>query len=411
MRININTRDVKRRLRSGDIVVLRRYIVSYRDPRTRKRSQEFFDRHKDALARRDQIISDYREGAAAIDRCSRQLTVADAVKHWLANREGEVSARTLRGYREASRYITDAILVGTARDRYRHSTGADAAKGARFLPVLGHTKVSELETAAIRDWHKTISTEVGAYSASRAKKYLRAALALAAEDYRLRAPTMPSQQGRGRTRPKKVPLSSEQVAALVKSARTDLDYGVYYAFAFLTGVRPCELLGLLWADIDFEANVIRIRRSQGDRGELLEVTKTQAGMRDIPMGPMLKAWLLEWRVRCPRRAGELYRVFPGHGRLAAWPAKGRVGGGGALSYSNFRRRIWIPGLKRAGVPIVTPHSARHFFVSQLQAQGAEIALVAALAGHANPNVTLSVYSHATRGGAEAINALEASFGA
>jgi integrase len=408
LRINVNTRDVRRRLRSGDIVMLRRYILSYRDPRTRKRSQEFFERHKDALARRDQLIADYKSGAAAIDRCSRSLTVADAIKHWLANREGEVSARTIRGYREASRYITEPVLAGTAQDRYRHTTGAESGKAARFVPVLGHLKVSDLTTAAIREWHRTISSEVGAYSANRAKKYLRAALALAAEDYHLRPPPMPAQQGRGRTKPKKAILTSDQVATLIKSARSDLDYGLYVAFPFMTGVRPCELLGLLWADVDFDAGVIRIRRSQGDKGELLEVTKTEAGMRDIPMGPMLKAWLLEWRVRCPRRAGELHRVFPGHGRLAAWPQK-RVGGGGALSYSNFRRRIWLPGLKRAGVPAVTPHSARHFFVSQLQAQGVEVGLVAKLAGHANPTVTLGHYTQAVRGGAEAINALEQAF--
>lgn len=409
LKINVNTRDVRRRLRSGDIVMLRRYIVSFRHPQSRKRSQEFFERHKDALARRDQLIADYKAGAAAIDRCSRHLTVADAVKHWLDNRQGEVSARTLRGYREASRYVVEPVLIGTAQDRYRHSTGAESGKGARFVPVLGHTKISELTTAAIREWHKTISVEVGAYSANRAKKYLRAALALAAEDYHLRPPAMPAQQGRGRTKPKKLLLTPTDVATLIKSARGDINYGLYYAFPFLTGVRPCELLGLLWDDVDFDLGVIHVRRSQGDKGELLEVTKTEAGMRDVPMGPMLKAWLREWKLRCPRRAGELHRVFPGHGRLAAWPQK-RVGGGGALSYSNFRRRIWIPGLKRAGVPIVTPHSARHFFVSSLQAQGVEVGLVAKLAGHSNPTVTLSHYTQATRGGAEAINALEASFG-
>lgn len=410
LRVNINTRDVKRRLRSGDIVVLRRYVVSYRDPRTRRRHLEFKERHKDALTRRDQLIADYKTGAAAIDRCSRHLTVGDAVRHWLSNREGEVGGRTMTGYRQTSRYITEAVLIGTAQDRYRHSTGAESAKGARFLPALGHTKVSELTTAAIREWHRSISTEVGAYSANRAKKYLRAALALAAEDYHLRPPPMPAMQGRGRTKPKKIILTSDHVATLIKSARTDLDYGLYYAFPFLTGVRPCELLGLLWDDVDFDASVIHIRRSQGDKGELLEVTKTEAGLRDVPMGSMLRQWLLEWKLRCPRRAGELHRVFPGHGRLAAWPQK-RVGGGGAMSYTNFRRRIWIPGLQRAGVPHVTPHSARHFFVSTLQAQGVEVGLVAKLAGHANPNVTLGHYTQAVRGGAEAIQLLEASFGA
>jgi hypothetical protein len=40
------------------------------------------------------------------------------------------------------------------------------------------------------------------------------------------------------------------------------------------------------------------------------------------------------------------------------------------------------------LPAVTPHSARHCFISTLQAQGIEVGLVAKLAGHANANVTL-----------------------
>ena len=40
-------------------------------------------------------------------------------------------------------------------------------------------------------------------------------------------------------------------------------------------------------------------------------------------------------------------------------------------------------LKRLGLPTVTPHSARHCFISTLQAQGIEVGLVAKLAGHAS----------------------------
>jgi hypothetical protein len=50
-------------------------------------------------------------------------------------------------------------------------------------------------------------------------------------------------------------------------------------------------------------------------GLLCETTKTAAGTREVPLGPMLGAMLLDWRVRCPRTSGELYRVFPGPGRL------------------------------------------------------------------------------------------------
>lgn len=407
---NITKRTRRRRQRNGAVIVQVRYVLNYRDPRTDKRHQLFFERHKNALERRDQLVTDHRDGCVVSERNIRSLTVGDAVERWLANREGEITARTMRGYREAAKYLTEPVLIGTAQDRFAYSTAVEKPTGARFLPILGDTKLSDLNTSDIRAWHKGLWTEVGAYTANRAKMFLKTALALAAEDFNIRTPTMPALLGRGRVKAKKTLLSSDQVVALIKAARADLEWGIYYAFPFLTGVRPCELLGLLWDDIDFEASVIRVRRSQGDKGELLDVTKTNAGMRDVPMGPQLKAWLLEWRVRCPRRAGELHRVFPGPGRIKAWPRK-RVGGGGPLTYQNFRKRVWNLGLERAGVPHVTPHSARHFFVSTLQAQGVEVGLVAKLAGHANPNVTLGHYTQAVRGGAEAINALDLAFGA
>jgi integrase len=130
--------------------------------------------------------------------------------------------------------------------------------------------------------------------------------------------------------------------------------------------------------------------------------------RIIPMSSRLKAMLLKWKELCPRKAGELHRVFPGPGRLQPWPMP-RIGGGGPLLYGNFRLRFWKPALKKAGLPYVTPHSARHCFISTLQAQGVEVGLVAKLAGHANAVVTLGHYTQAVRGGEEAMESLARAF--
>ncbi len=123
---------------------------------------------------------------------------------------------------------------------------------------------------------------------------------------------------------------------------------------------------------------------------------------------MLRQMLLAWRVRCPRKDGELHRVFPALGNLRAWQLP-RANGGGPLIYNNFRARVWAPALKRLGLPPVTPHSARHSFISVLQAQGVEVGLVAKLAGHKNAVVTLSHYTHAMRGGEDAVQALDRAY--
>lgn len=407
LHINITRRNRRRKAKDGSIKVMDRFVLNYRDPRSGQRHQLFFERRKDAEARRDNLVADYQLGSSVSPQRA-SLTVSDAVARWLANREGEVRDRTLRGYREAAVYITGPVIRGSAKERYRHSTASKKPVGADFVAVLGHFKIQDLTTGDIRAWHKTISTEVGSYSANRAKMFLRTALSLAAEDFNIRPPAMPSLLGRGRPKAKKAILAPDQVAGLLVAAQADHERGIYVSFPFLAGTRPSEQLGLLWSEVDFERNLVRIRRTQSDRGELVETTKTEAGTREIPMGPMLRQALLEWRVRCPRVAGELYRVFPGLGRQQAWP-KPRLGSGGSLEYHNFLARIWRPFFKRTGIPYVTPHSARHTYISTLQMRGVEVGLVAKMAGHSNPNVTLGHYTQAVRGGADAAMALEGAF--
>jgi integrase len=117
--------------------------------------------------------------------------------------------------------------------------------------------------------------------------------------------------------------------------------------------------------------------------------------------------LLKWREVCPRSDGALPRVFPRLGHLPAAP--GQPLSGGTLSYANFRKSYWQPAFAALGLPYVTPHSARHTFISTLQAQGVEIGLVAKLAGHANATVTLNHYTQAVRGASPAIEALQRAY--
>ena len=80
-----------------------------------------------------------------------------------------------------------------------------------------------------------------------------------------------------------------------------------------------------------------------------------------------------------------------------------------MLYANFRKHVWKPFMKALALPQVTPHSARHCFISTMQSQGVEVALVAKLAGHANATITLSHYTQAIRGADGAVAALEKAF--
>jgi integrase len=121
---------------------------------------------------------------------------------------------------------------------------------------------------------------------------------------------------------------------------------------------------------------------------------------------LLRDILFDWYVICPQVNNKERRVFPCTGPRGCRHAKTQ---GRLLSYANFIRTYWVPALGALGLPHVTPHSARHVFISTLQAYGIEVGLVAKLVGHANVTVTLGHYTQAVRGGEVAIEALENAF--
>jgi len=339
--INITRRIRKRKLSSGGVVEQVRWVVNYREPRTGRRRQLFFERQKDAQMKGNDIIAQVATGTYATAQ-SELVTVAEVTRRWVGSRETYVERNTLVGYGFGVANIIGPLLIGTPLQRSEFTTTGNVPPGTRLIPLLGEVRVVDLTTSHIREWHKTISVEVGRYSANRAKMILNAALALAAEDMNIRPPSMPGKLGPARQRMKKVILTPEQVRLLLQSAREDRERGVYVAFPFLTGTRPSEQLGLLWEDIDFDANIIRICRMQERDGSLTCLTKTAAGTREIPMGASLRSLLMEWRLACPRRLGELHRVFPGPGRPQPWPLP-RIGGGGPPHLLEFPPAALGPG--------------------------------------------------------------------
>jgi integrase len=401
---SITRRDRKRRLASGAIVVQTRFVVSFREPRTGRRKQLFFERQKDAVAMRDALVASVVNGTYA--EVQTNLTVAEVVNYWLDNRRGEVKPATWESYQQAAGYIVGPLLVGTKLERHLYARTRAKPEGAGLIDMLGARPIADLTTADIRAWHKTLIAQVSAYTANVAKKHLRAALALAAEDFHLRVPPMPSLRGRGRLKPRKAILTPAQVGQLLAAALEDPQRGIYYAFPFLTGVRPSEQLALLWEEVDLAVGAITIRRMQERDGSITDLTKTVAGTREIPISPLLKSMLTRWRSLCPVKPGGPSRVFPALGAVEAARHKKR---GGPLSYTNFRTNYWRPALIALGLPYVTPHSARHAFISTLQSTGIEVGLVAMLAGHANATVTLGHYTQAVRGGEAAVLALERAY--
>src|SRR5215213_2056001 len=113
--VNITKRERRRKLISGTVVTLIRWVINYREPRTGKRRQLFFERARDAQVKRNEIVAEIGSGTYSPAR--NAVTVAEAMKRWLANRAGEVKAGTLQGYEHYIGYVVGPLLVGTKSDR------------------------------------------------------------------------------------------------------------------------------------------------------------------------------------------------------------------------------------------------------------------------------------------------------
>jgi len=64
-----------------------------------------------------------------------------------------------------------------------------------------------------------------------------------------------------------------------------------------------------------------------------------------------------------------------------------------VGHHNVGRRGLEPALKAAKLPALSWHDLRHVAASVLIAEGASVAYVARVPGHANPAITLSTYAH------------------
>jgi integrase len=172
----------------------------------------------------------------------------------------------------------------------------------------------------------------------------------------------------GERRRKPRTLTPEQLHRLLR-AIPDVHHDLVLFLAH-TGVRISEALAATWGDL---------RQENGAPVLVIPDSKTDAGLRSVPLAPGFGRQLLKRRAKA-RWAADGDRIFPS---AAGTPIDAR----------NWRRRVWAPAIKAAGVE-GTPHTLRHSLASLLFEQGHTAAQVAAWLGHEDPGFTLRTYIHA-----------------
>jgi integrase len=159
------------------------------------------------------------------------------------------------------------------------------------------------------------------------------------------------------------------------------------------GLRPGELTGLSWRDVDLDAGVLHVRRTlkrEQNRPVVGEV-KTKRSRRSLACPAFVVAAL-----RRRHEFQELERTASGESWSARWAAEQLVfttTAGTPIDASNLRR-YFRRACEAAGVGRWTPYEMRHTAASLLSADGVPLELVADVLGHDGTRMVAQVYRHA-----------------
>ena len=163
-------------------------------------------------------------------------------------------------------------------------------------------------------------------------------------------------------------LSPEEVARLIDAAG-NLQARTILMTLYSTGMRRGELIRLRVEDIDSERMVIHIHQGKGRKD------------RDVPLCPKLLETLREyWRWKKPR-----IWLFPGQPVSAGYHLTDKV------VWNICNDAALHAGIKKR----VSPHMLRHSFATHLLEDGADLATIQVLLGHADLEAT-SIYLHLSR---------------
>ncbi len=187
-------------------------------------------------------------------------------------------------------------------------------------------------------------------------------------------------------------LSADEAAALLGSMQRDRLEALVIVGVTM-GLRPGELTGLSWRDVDLDAGVLHVRRalSRENNRPVMGELKTKRSRRSLGLPPFVVAAL---RRRQEFQAWE--RAAVGAHWSAQWEAEQLVfttTAGTPIDASNLRR-YFRRACANAGIGRWMPYEMRHTAASLLSDDGVPLEHVADLLGHDGTRMVAQVYRHA-----------------
>lgn len=178
-------------------------------------------------------------------------------------------------------------------------------------------------------------------------------------------------------------LNVDQLRILVDSVPCEHQTMIWVAAVL--GLRWSEIAGLRVGRLDPMLRTLAVEETLAEvKGELMFAPpKSRASRRTLDIPPFLAEKLAAHLARRGLTAAD------GDGLVFATPS------GAPMRATNFRRRIWDPAIRQAGLddPKLTFHHLRHTAVGFLIDANAPVALITQRMGHSSIRTTLDVYGH------------------
>ena len=343
-------------------------------------------------------------------------TFHEFASDWYATKELEVEPNTANHYRNDltnhllpffKRHHLSQITVAEV-DRYRQSKVREAAQITAAAESGKPMMVSYVDRLG-RSYRRR-ARPLSARSINMHIDLLAQILAVAVDHGHLASnPAVGKRRRMKVSKPRPVHLDSAEQIAILLEAAGQLDRGeavidvtdrrgrswtqrhptyttgrrAALATLLLGGGRASATGAMLWRDVDLANGRFEVGRD-----------KTDAGMREVDMLPLLREILTEHKAASARTGAQRPRVRHRH-RDAHAPGTTFARTSSTPSVAHAHRLVEERGLQPLPLGI-TPHKLRHTFASILVAIGKDPTYVMQQLGHTDPAFTLRVYSHAMR---------------
>jgi integrase len=353
-----------------------RFVVDIgTDPMTGKRRQKTytFDRRRDAQSELAKILHQVNKKTFT---APAKITVGEYLPEWLRSATRGKETATIRNYQDALRPVIEQY---GAKALQKFTTG-DVENLIDYMLTAGRKRGGKVGSG--------LSPRSVQLTLSRLKAALNDAVNRRLVEWNVAAPVKcPSQ-----VKVEREPWTETEVRVFLASLAGQRLHAVM--LLSLLGLRPAEVCGLRWPDLDLDTGTLRVQITRTlvatDEGMVVieKGPKSASGKRSLPLPQQVTAAL------------RTFKALQAQERLIAGPAY-EVSGyvlvnelGEALRTDWLRRQAY-KAMEAAGVRKVRLYDARHACLTYLATNGVPAPIVSAWAGHSDLSMAQRIYVHPT----------------